>query len=320
MENAAGAAAGTRTADAGERHTFREGSDLRIGAHLSISAGWPSVAGEAERLGCQALQVFSRSPRGNAAKPIDTNAAAEMRHILDGAGIGPVVVHMPYFVNLAAGEDRIQAYSVEVLALDLERADQLGSPYVVTHAGQAKGDAGEARAQATRAMVAAFARTTAPTKLLLETTAGGEVGGRFEDLAALLAALDAEGLGERMGVCFDTCHVFASGYDLSTPEKLERVLDEFDRVVGLHRIKAMHLNDAAKPLGSGTDRHANIGQGLISTHTFRALLQNPMFRDVPGILETPDKDPDARRRDLATLKALQEEPQSLKEPRTAAHT
>ncbi len=267
------------------------------------------MAREAERLGCQAFQVFSRSPRGNAPKPIDPKDAAEMRRILGGAGIGPVVVHMPYFVNLAAAEDQVRVYSVEVLALDLERADQLGAPYVVTHAGQTKGDPREARTNAVRAIVAAFSRTTAPTQLLLETTAGGEVGGQFEDLAALLAALVAEGLGERMGVCFDTCHVFASGYDLATPRGLERVLGQFDQLVGLDRIKAMHLNDAAKPLGSGTDRHANIGQGLISIETFRALLLNPMFGDVPGILETPDKDPAARERDLAALRALQEEPQ-----------
>ena len=267
------------------------------------------MAREAERLGCQALQVFSRSPRGNAAKPIDPKDAAEMRRILNGAGIGPVLVHMPYFVNLAAAEEQVQAYSVEVLALDLERADQLGAPYVVTHAGQTKGDPGEARARAVRAIVAAFSRTTAPTQLLLETTAGGEIGGQFEDLAALLAALKAEGLGERTGVCFDTCHVFASGYDLSTPAGVERVLSRFDRRVGLERIKAMHLNDAAKPLGSGTDRHANIGQGQIALETFGALLRNPMFEDVPGILETPDKDPAARERDLAALRALREEPQ-----------
>jgi deoxyribonuclease-4 len=228
-----------------------------------------------------------------------------MREMLDGAGIGPIVVHLPYFVNLAADDEVGWAASVDILTLELERAATLGAPFVVTHAGHSRGDPAAARRRAILGIAKAIRTATASGVVLIENTGGGELGGRFEDLASLTEGLAAEGLGSRIGVCLDTCHAFASGYDLSSPHGAAMTLAEFDRVIGLGMIRALHLNDSAGVAGAGRDRHANIGRGHIPSATFGFLVNEPMFDGLAGILETPDRDPGAREADLVTLLSLQ---------------
>lgn len=281
---------------------------MRFGAHLSIGRGWSALARTARAEGMESVQAFSRSPRGGKAKTIEPADAAAMQRELEEGGIRPLIIHVPYFVNLATANPQAREYTVETLALDVVRASELGSPYVVTHLGSAPGDRGEAlnRAASAIALVLdASARTSPvsrPVILLLENSGGGggDVGSRLEELAYVLTSLGRGGAG-RLGLCLDTCHAFVAGYDLAAEGGPERFVDEVDRLIGLDRVKAFHLNDSQGRLGSSFDRHAAIGQGYLGTGVFAALNATPDFADTPGILETPEE---GRLADLAALKAL----------------
>ncbi|MHB0885041.1 MAG: deoxyribonuclease IV [Bacillota bacterium] len=281
---------------------------MRFGAHLSIGRGWLALARTARAEGMEAVQAFSRSPRGRQAKAIDPADAAAMRRELETGGIRPLVIHVPYFVNLATADPEARRYTVETIALDLIRAAQLGASQVITHLGSAPGDRAEAldRVATTLTMVLeASARTDAASRrvgLLLENSGGGggDVGSRLEDLAAVLKTV-GRGPSRRLGLCLDTCHAFVAGYDLSSPAGLGGFMDEADRLIGLDRVKAFHLNDAQGELGSHLDRHAPIGQGRLGLGTFAALNGRSEFKDTPGLLETPEE---GRAADLAALKAL----------------
>jgi deoxyribonuclease-4 len=284
---------------------------LRFGAHLSIGKGWTSMAGTAREEGMETVQVFSRSPRGGAAKPIDPKEAARMQRELEDGGVTPLVVHVPYFVNLATDVPNNREYTLETLALDLVRAGTLGSPFVVTHLGSSPGDRDEALERVATAVAAVLEASLKAdpaaegVALLLENSGGGggDVGGSLGEIATVMRAVGSGNVG-RLGVCLDTCHALVAGYDLRGRAGLRTFLDEVEGVIGLARVKVLHLNDSLGELGSHRDRHAAIGQGHVGLESFRALVAEPQLADRPGLLETPDE---GRLADLERLKAMRDE-------------
>jgi deoxyribonuclease-4 len=297
----------------GRECRFGSGGDLsppepRLGMHVSIAGGMNKMAERARAFGCEAVQVFSRSPRGGEARLLTMEELGEARRILDAAHIGPVVVHVPYFMNLCADDDEIRACTVATLAGELERACLLGSPYVVTHLGRPPEGSGESWRDLVRTSVdAAFDRAggaAGQVMLLLENTAGAgrEVGSRLEELAEVLGDLNRR-LPGRVGLCLDTCHAHAAGYDLSQPEGVAAFADRATTLFGACDVRVVHANDAVGLVGEHKDRHAPIGQGTVGEAGFRALMRHALFRDCPFLVETPGSD-EERAKSLACLKRI----------------
>lgn len=263
---------------------------LKVGVHVSIAGSIDRAVARAQESGCDTFQIFSRNPRGWAAKPLGDQDAARFRDALSASKIAPVFDHMPYLPNLATPKDDLYERSVLGLQDELVRAAALGIPYVVTHLGHHLGagdEAGEARVVA--ALDRVMEGAPASVMLLLENTAGerNSVGSRIESIARIIGACDCK---QRLGVCFDTCHAFGAGYDLRTEEGIEEVLAYFDETIGLARLRMVHCNDSKGELGSGLDRHEHVGLGAIGEEGFRLLLHRPELRDLPFICETPEDD------------------------------
>jgi deoxyribonuclease-4 len=278
----------------------------RLGAHMSIAGSYDQAFYRGQQVGCEAIQVFTKQPNRWAAKAITPEEAAAFLKAQEETGITPVIAHDAYLINLASPEDELWEKSVDAFQIEIERASTLGIPYLVTHAGAHKGSGEEAGLQRiVEALDLVCERTPqAQVMILLETTAGqgGYLCYRFEHIAWLIANARRP---ERLGVCFDTCHVFAAGYDLRTPESYADTMRRFDETIGLERLKAFHLNDCLKGLGSRVDRHAHIGQGQLGLEAFRSLVNDPRFQDHPMVLETqkgPEMEED--RMNLATLRGL----------------
>lgn len=274
---------------------------MRPGLHLSIAGGWAAVGARAHAAGCRSLQVFSRSPRGGKAKPIDPTQVEALWTTLRDGDIGPLVVHVPYYVNLASPDDRIHTASVAVLTEELRRAEALGAAAVVTHFGDHRGS-GEVAGlrRVVDALRSALDAAPGRAMVLLENAAGegGECGTGFEELAAAIELLDAH---PRLGICLDTAHAFAAGYDLRRAEAVRGLVQDLLRLFGRDRLRCLHLNDSKVPLAGRRDQHANIGAGEIGAVCFETLCQLPELADVPGILETPEKSAGARAADLRQL-------------------
>ena len=279
-------------------------SPLPIGAHMSIAGGMALAFGRGEKLGCTAMQVFTKNANRWQGKILTAEEIAAFRLAGETSPIGPVLAHDSYLINLAAPDEGLWRQSLAAFADELQRCAALGIPFLVMHPGAHLGQ-GEAAglkriAEAFRRL---FAEAPAGITVLLENTAGqgSYLGARFEHLAEIMEKVP----GGRFGVCFDTCHAFAAGYDLGSAEGYAAVMEEFDRRIGLSRLCAFHLNDTRKGLGSRVDRHEHIGQGAIGRAGFHALLHDSRLRDVPKILETPKGDDDAcDRMNLATLHEL----------------
>lgn len=280
---------------------------MPFGAHMSISGGLAKAFARGESVGCEVMQIFSKSERQWAAKPILPEDAAAFRAEQARSGIGPVVVHDSYLINLAAPADELWEKSIAAFAHELERCQQLGIPYIVTHPGAHTGSGEET---GLRREADALARLFADgvggdTMVLLETTAGQGscLGNRFEHLARLFELLPNH--HARLGVCVDTCHIFAAGYDIRDAEGYAATFAELDRLVGLANVRCFHLNDSQKDLGSRVDRHAPIGQGCIGAEAFRLLVNDPRFHGLPMIIETPKGDDMAEdRENLGLLRSL----------------
>ncbi len=275
-------------------------ASLLVGAHLGIGKGLAGAVAQARGLGADALQVFTKAPAIWRAKPVDPERAAAFRAAVE-EGPMTVVVHDSYLVNLCAGTEELREKSYASLADELDRCAIYGigllNSHMGAHVGQGTTEGVRLVGLATRRLLAG---SDPAVSLLMETTAGKGscLGGSFEELARML---DAAGGDARLGVCLDTCHVWDAGYDLSTPEAVAATLDEFDRVVGLERLKAIHLNDSKHPRGSRKDRHANVGAGEVGREGLAALAREPRLRNVPIILETPHED-DAHIEDLRWLR------------------
>lgn len=279
---------------------------MRLGAHESIAGGLHKAFDRAQSVGCDAMQIFVKPNRNWAVTPLTEEDIARFKARAAETGIHPVVAHTSYLLNLASPKKELWQRSRDTLIVELERCEALDVPYLVLHPGSHVGSGEEAGlARVAQGLGEVHAATPGfRTKILLETTAGQgtNLGYTFEQLAWLMERAPE---GERLGVCLDTCHVFAAGYELRTGEGYEATMEEFDRVVGLARLEALHLNDSKGDLGGRKDRHEHIGQGRIGLEGFRNLLNDPRLAGLPGLLETPKGD-DLRedRENLAVLRSL----------------
>jgi len=273
----------------------------RFGAHLSIGGGVHRAIEAAGALRCDCLQVFVKNQRQWTAAPLDPaeiDRWVEARH---RTPIAPVFAHATYLINLASPEAAIRRPSVATFVEELRRCESLGIEGLIVHPGSHRGAGLAAGIGRIIAAIDEICRRTAknPTRVLLETTAGAgdSVGGRFEHLAEVFAGVHEP---HRLGVCLDTCHVFAAGYELRTPEGYAQTMAELDRRVGLRHVRCIHVNDSQGDLGTHRDRHEHIGRGRLGLGAFRLLLNDPRLTSVPRVLETP-KGVDARGRDLDRL-------------------
>ncbi len=284
----------------------------RFGAHMSISGGVSKSFARGESVGLEAMQIFAKNERQWTAKPISPEETALFRAEQQRTGIHPVIVHDSYLINLAAPADDLREKSITAFADELERCAQLDIPYLVTHPGAHTGSGEEAGlARVAEAICRLLADGVGGnTVILLETTAGQgtALGYRFEHLARLFELIPYH---NRLGICVDTCHIFAAGYDIRDRESYEATFAELDRLIGLSWIKCFHLNDSQKELGSRVDRHAHIGQGCIGLEAFRLLVNDPRFASLPMIIETPKGEDMAEdRMNLAVLRSLVSVPES----------
>ena len=276
---------------------------LLIGAHMSVAGGPERAFARGEALGCTAMQIFTKNANQWRGRPIVAGEAAAFKAAHLKSPIGPVVAHVSYLINLAAPEADKWERSRAGFLDELQRCAALGIEGLVMHPGAHIGTGIEAGlARIAEALRLVFAEAPPQVTILLENTAGqgSYLGDRFEHLAEIMEQVP----GGRFGVCLDTCHAFAAGYDLSTAEGYAAVIAEFDRRVGIEHLRVFHLNDSQKGCGSHVDRHVHIGKGTIGEEGFRALLTDPRFAAVPKILETPKGDDDSL--DLMNLAKLRE--------------
>ena len=295
----------------------------RLGAHMSIAGGLPRAVERARASGCEALQIFTKSTGQWRARELPGEEIDAFRRRLRETGIGPVVAHNSYLINLAAADAALRRRSLESLGEELDRAEALGLDGLVMHPGSytSGSEADGLRLIADGLARLLESRPHGRTCVLLEHTAGQgtNLGHRFEHLAEII---DLLGGSPRIGVCLDTCHLLTAGYDICSEEGYADTFRRFGRIVGFSRLKAFHLNDSKKPCGSRVDRHEHIGKGCLGLEPFRRILNDRRFAALPMVLETPKLDtPDSRRRsdvdpldrrNLATLRKL------LHSPKTSA--
>lgn len=279
-----------------------------LGVHTSIAGGVKNGIAEAMRLGCQTLQIFTKNASQWAGKPFAAGEAEEFRKLLRKSRLKFPTAHDSYLINLASPDPTLWRKSVEGFIDEMIRAEALGLRYLVTHPGAHVG-CGEEAGVASVARAIDETHSRCPDfrlKILLEVTAGQGscLGHRFEHIAEIIRRVREP---RRIGVCFDTCHVLAAGYPLFPKSDYQATMAEFDRVIGLQRLKLFHLNDSKKPCGSRVDRHEHIGKGCLGLEPFRFILNDPRFQKIPMILETPKHDKDGAEMDpvnLATLRGL----------------
>lgn len=276
-----------------------------LGAHRSIAGGYDKAVERARSCGCDCVQLFTKNNNQWAAGDITTDEAGRFSAALDKFGITAPLAHDSYLINLASPDPQLWRRSVDAFVDELHRAETLGIPYVVTHPGAfTTADEAAGLRNIVRALDEVADRTRELRAwCLLETTAGQgtAIGWRFEQFAEIL---DGVKQPERLGFCFDTCHVFAAGYPLGTAKEYEATMAAFDRLVGIDRIKAFHLNDSRRDLGSRVDRHEHIGRGRLGLGAFRLLLSDSRFREVPMYLETPKGEENGEDLDAVNLRVL----------------
>ena len=271
-----------------------------LGCHLSTTKGFAATVRTAASIGANTFAFFTRNPRGSKAKAEDPADAREAMELLLSGGFGKLVAHGAYTMNLCTMDAEARDFACGILCDDLRRMAALPGQYYNFHPGSHVGQGTE---QGIEYIAAALKKALAPAypvTVLLETMAGkgSEIGGRFEELKAIMDAVGEENIG----VCLDTCHVYDAGYDIVND--LDGVLAEFDRVIGLHKLKAMHLNDSKNPFCSHKDRHDCIGEGSLGVETFRAVMNHPALRELPKILETPNELP-GYAREITLLRSLE---------------
>ena len=269
----------------------------RLGAHMSIAGGLPRAVDRAKASRCDALQIFTKSAGQWRARELPSDEIALFRKRVADTGIHPVVAHNSYLINVAAAAPALRAQSIAALGDELDRAESLGLDGLVMHPGSYTSgtEAGGLGLIGDAIRRLLEKRPASKTMILLEHTAGQgtNLGHRFEHLAAILERVDGS---PKVGVCLDTCHLLTAGYDLCTSEGYAQTFEEFDRIVGLDRIKVFHLNDSKKPCGSRVDRHEHIGRGCLGLEPFRRLLNDPRFSGLPMLLETPKLESKASKR------------------------
>ena len=275
---------------------------LHIGNHLSSSQGYLAMGQEALSLDADTFAFFTRNPRGGKAKDIDPEDVRRFLELKKKNRIVRLVAHAPYTLNPCAAKDNLRVFAYETMADDLKRLEYTPNSYYNFHPGSHVGQGAETGIALIADMLNTCMFPGQKTTVLLETMAGKgtEVGRTFEELAAII---DKAAMNDKIGVCLDTCHVFDGGYDIV--HHLDDVLTTFDKVIGLDRLKAVHVNDSKNELASHKDRHEKIGQGHIGLEAFRAIVNHPALRDLPFYLETPN-DMAGYAREIALLRSLQQ--------------
>ncbi len=273
-----------------------------FGCHLSATGGNAAMVRTALSIGANTFAFFTRNPRGSKAKKEDPADAAKAVRMLEENGFGKLVAHGAYTMNLCTADPEARAFAASVLEDDLRRMAALPGNFYNFHPGSHVGQGVDAGIDYISNALKKALRHEYPVTVLLETMAGkgSEIGGRFEELRAILDAVGSS----QMGICLDTCHVYDGGYDIAG--NLDGVLSEFDRIIGLDRLQALHVNDSKNPFASHKDRHACLGQGSLGLETFRAIVNHPALKDKPMILETPNELP-GYREEIRILRSLEGE-------------
>ena len=275
---------------------------LALGCHLSTAKGFEAMGRTALEIGATTFAFFTRNPRGGNAKPIDAEDAAALRALTSEHGFGTLVSHSPYTMNLCSAKPETVEFARRAFAEDLERMESLPGNYLNFHPGSHVGQGADAGIDLIVEGLNQVLRPGQSTTVLLETMAGKgtEVGRSFEELARIIDGVEHD---ELLGVCLDTCHVSDAGYDVAAD--LDGVLAEFDRVIGLDRLRALHLNDSKNPVGAHKDRHERIGEGTLGVDAFARIVRHPLLSTLPMVLETPNE-LDGYAREIALLRELAE--------------
>lgn len=273
---------------------------MYFGCHLSAGKGAAAMVETARSIGANTFAFFTRNPRGSKAKQEDPADAAKAGKLLEEYEFGKLVAHGAYTMNLCTADPEARAFAADVLADDLRRMAALPGNFYNFHPGSHVGQGTEAGIDYISQALRRALEPDYPVTVLLETMAGkgSEIGGRFEEIRDILQAVGSD----QVGVCLDTCHVYDGGYDIVGD--LDGVLGEFDRVIGLNRLKALHINDSKNPFASHKDRHACLGEGSLGLETFRAIVNHPVLKDKPMILETPNELP-GYQREIALLRQME---------------
>lgn len=271
---------------------------LKIGCHLSSSKGYEAMGKEALKIGANTFQFFTRNPRGGAAKAIDASDVERFLKLASESGIDTILAHAPYTLNACAADEGLREFARNTMADDLQRMEYTPGNYYNFHPGSHVKQGVDVGIEYISGMLNEILRPEQKTTVLLETMAGkgSEVGRTFEEIRAILDRVELSG---HMGVCLDTCHIWDGGYDIVT--NLDAVLQEFDNVIGMERLKAVHLNDSLNPLSAHKDRHAKIGEGCIGNEALIQVINHPLLRELPFYLETPN-DIDGYAKEIAFLK------------------
>lgn len=273
-------------------------SPRRIGIHVSIAGGVEKAPDRAAALGCTAFQIFTRNPRGWAYEDLTDEACETFRRRVADLGLWPPVAHMPYLPNLASPDEEIHERSVETLLEEVRRCARLGIPYLVTHLGSHMGAGIERGRDRIRAALEAALGVETDVEILLENTAGtrNSCGTEWEELAALI---DALGGPARLGVCLDTAHALAAGYEIDDARGVDEAVKAIDRTIGLDRVRCLHLNDSKVACSGRADRHEHLGRGHVGEAGLRAVLRHPRLAAIPALLETPIDRPGDDARNVA---------------------
>lgn len=262
-------------------------SRLLLGAHISVAGGLEKSIERGESIGCTTIQIFTKSNRQWSAKPLTDEQIDLFKNSVKNSSIDPIITHACYLINLAATNKEFYLKSIESLELDLSRCEQLEIPYLVLHPGSGgKQGADDGLDKIIKGLNTALHKVPGKTMVLLETMAGqgSSLCATFEQLHHIRSNIDDK---KRIGICVDTCHIFAAGYDFRTEAAYEKLWKEFDDIIGLNHLKLFHLNDSKKDIGSRVDRHEHIGKGKIGLHAFAMLMNDARFFDIPKIVETP---------------------------------
>lgn len=272
-----------------------------VGCHLSAAEGFRGLARDAIAVGANVFQFFTRNPRGGAAKPLDPEDVSSFLATARERRFGPILAHAPYTLNACSAKPDIRRFARETFADDLLRMESVPGNLYNFHPGSHVGQGAETGVALVAETLDAVLRPEQTTTVLLETMSGkgSEIGGTFEELRAII---DRTALGDRLGVCLDTCHVWDAGYDIV--RDLDGVLRRFDAAVGLDRLRAIHLNDSKNPLGSRKDRHEKLGLGHIGLDALARVVNHPLLRHLPFYLETPQDDLSGWASEIATLRSL----------------
>jgi deoxyribonuclease-4 len=259
---------------------------LNIGCHLSISNGFEAIGKQALEIGANTFQFFTRNPRGGSARKIEQTDVDALKLIMRENGFSQILAHAPYTMNLCSAKPETREFALNTLKDDLQRMEYLPDNLYNFHPGSHTGQGVE---NGTEQIISALNEAMFPemhTTVLLETMAGKgtEIGGKFEELSAIIDGVENK---DKIGVCLDTCHVFDAGYDIVND--LDGVIEKFDRIIGLDRLKAVHLNDSMNYLGCHKDRHQKIGEGAIGIDAFRRIINHPALKNLPFLLETPNE-------------------------------